>query len=75
MQAAAKDLGCGLGTISAWRVGGNWRNGKFVHTSPAKLGAWDSRMGNMMGPSGPPRAPPACGSWSSFFHVGGPTAY
>ena len=74
MKASAKALGCSKSQITHWRVGHGGRSfkGRFVPTNPAKQGALDSLMGNMMSPSGPP---PACGPLSSFFHVDGPSAY
>ena len=72
MKAAAKALGRSESHINYWRAGGRSIKGRFVPTNPAKQGALDSLMGNMMSPSGPP---PACGPLSSFFNVDGPSAY
>ena len=72
MMEAAKAVGMHITQISRWRAGGRFTKGRFVPTNPAKQGAIDSLMGNMMSASG---HPPVCVSLSSIFHVGGPSAY
>ena len=72
MKAAAEALGTNITQIGWWRAGGYKKKGRFLPTNPAKQGDLDNRMGTLMSPFGPP---PACGPPSSFFHVGGPSAY
>ena len=74
MEEAAKAVGCSKTRFSYWRAGGSSKKGRWYPSNPAKQGALDSLMGNMMSASG---HPPVCDSksLSSFFHVGGPSAY